>query len=110
FSNPTSASPSTAQREAYGLTDFMLGARDTYSLNNFVIIDLKQRMHFAYLQDDFKVTPKLTLNLGIRCEFATPQWVADNRLANFDPATKTLIQAKNGSPYDRALVNPRWKD
>lgn len=110
FSAPSNASPTTAQRLAYGLSDFMFGARDSYSLNNFVIIDLKQRMHFGYLQDDFKVLPSLTLNLGIRYEFATPQWVADNRLANFDPATRSLIQAKSGSIYDRALVNPRKND
>ncbi len=110
FSNPGVASPTTAQRLAYSLADFLVGARDSYSLNNFVIIDLKQKMHFAYLQDDFKVSPKLTLNLGIRYEFATPQWVADNRLANFDPTTKTLIQAKSGSLYDRSLVNPRLND
>ncbi len=110
FSNPGVASPSTAQREAYALTDFMFGARDSYSLNNFVIVDLRQQMHFGYIQDDFKVNSKLTLNLGMRYEFGTPQWVADNRLANFDPATKTLLQAKAGSIYDRALVNPRKND
>ena len=110
FSNPGVASPTTAQKLAYSLSDFLVGARDTYSLNNFVIIDLKQQMHFAYLQDDFKVNQKLTLNLGMRYEFATPQYVADNRLANFDPATKSLIQAKNGSLYDRGLVNPRLND
>ncbi len=110
FSTPTGGGTATAQKLAYSLTDFMFGARDSYNLNNYVIIDLRQQMHFAYLQDDFKVSQKLTLNLGIRYEFATPQWVADNRLANFDPATKTLIQAKNGSLYDRALVNPRLND
>jgi hypothetical protein len=51
-------------------------------------------MHFAYLQDDFKVSSKLTLNLGVRYEFATPQWEDQNRLGNFDPATATLIQRK----------------
>ena len=53
-----------------------------------------------------KVGRKLTLNLGLRYEFATPQWEKDNFLTNFDPATNTLIQAKDGSIYDRALVNP----
>ncbi|MFN0111900.1 MAG: TonB-dependent receptor, partial [Blastocatellia bacterium] len=47
-----------------------------------------------------------TLNLGVRYEFATPQWEKDNLLGNFDPTTATLIQARSGSVYDRALVNP----
>ena len=63
-------------------------------------------MHFGYIQDDIKATERLTLNLGLRYEFATPQWEEDNFLTNFDPATNTLIQAKDGSIYDRALVNP----
>jgi hypothetical protein len=95
--------------EAYGLADFMTGARSAYELNNYVIVDYRQRMHFAYVQDDFKVNPKLTLNMGLRYEFATPQWEANNHLANFDPATNSLIPAKSGSLYDRALVQPRHK-
>ncbi|MGE0884142.1 MAG: TonB-dependent receptor [Blastocatellales bacterium] len=102
FSRPSGVS----SNNLYNLADFLFGARSQYDLNNAVIITLHQRMHFAYVQDDFKVTPKLTLNLGVRYEFATPQWEDQNRLANFDPATQTLIQAKDGSIYDRALVNP----
>ena len=45
------------------------------------------------MQDDFKVNPKLTLNLGLRYEYATPQWEADNHLTNFDPDTLTMVQA-----------------
>ena len=44
--------------------------------------------------------------LGVRYEFATPQYEKDNFLTNFDPTTNTLIAAKDGSVYDRALVNP----
>jgi hypothetical protein len=103
FSRPANIS---ASNNLYNFADFLFGARSGYDLNNALIIKLHQRMHFAYLQDDFKVSQKLTLNLGVRYEFATPQWEDQNRLANFDPATLTLIQAKDGSIYDRALVNP----
>jgi hypothetical protein len=95
--------------QAYGLVDFMTGARSSYELNNYVIVDYRQRMHFAYVQDDFKMSRKLTLNVGLRYEFATPQWETNNHLANFDPGTNSLITAKSGSLYDRALVQPRHK-
>ena len=67
-------------------------------------------MHFGYVQDDFKVSPKLTLNLGVRYEFATPQYDRDNHMANYDPATNSLVYAKDGSLADRALVNPSYKN
>src|ERR1019366_9558811 len=47
----------------------------------------------------------VTVNAGVRYELATPQYEANNKLANFDPASKTLIQAKDDSIYNRALVN-----
>jgi hypothetical protein len=103
FSRPSGAAANAA---VYNLADFMFGARSAYSLVNPFVFDLRQRMHFGYLQDDWKVAPNLTLNLGVRYELGTPQWEAGNNLTNFDPATNTLIQARDGSIADRALVNP----
>ena len=92
-------------QQAHNLSDFMFGNRSSYSLTNFFIASVRQRMNFMYFQDDIKVTPSLTVNAGIRYELATPQYEANNKLANFDPTSKTLIQASNGSIYNRALVN-----
>jgi len=106
FSSPgTTSGLSAAQQQAYSLADFMFGARSHYEINNYAVAHLRQRMYFGYLQDDFKATSKLTLNLGIRYEFATPQWERDNRLANFNPATNSLIFPSGGDLYGRALVH-----
>jgi hypothetical protein len=70
------------------------------------VANYRQTMKFAYFQDDWKVNRKLTLNLGLRYEYATPQWERDLKLSNFDPATNKLIAAKAGSIADRAQVNP----
>ena len=103
FSRPANAAADPA---TYNLADFLLGARNGYSLVNGFIANLRQRMHFAYLQDDVKVNQRLTLNLGLRYEFATPQWEKDNFLTSFDPSTNSLVPARDGSIADRALVNP----
>jgi hypothetical protein len=106
YSGRFSQVPGTPANNVQFLADFMFGARSHYELATPAIIDLRQRMHFFYLQDDYKLSSKLTLNMGVRYEFATPQWEKDNRLSNFDPTTNSFLYAKSGSIYDRALVHP----
>jgi hypothetical protein len=99
--------PSALQTQAWGLTDFLVGAPSHYELNNIAVVDYDQYMHFLYVQDDWKLTPTLTANLGLRYEFASPQWVSDYRLANFNPVTNSLAQAHSGDLYDRSLQEPQ---
>ncbi|HKE29429.1 MAG TPA: TonB-dependent receptor [Bryobacteraceae bacterium] len=107
YSNPTAVnSLSSTLKEVYSLADFIFGSPSHYELDNNPVAHYRQRMYFGYVQDDFKVTPKLTLNLGLRYEFATPQYERDNLLANFDPVNDSMIYASNGSLYNRALVHP----
>src|SRR5262249_52156071 len=106
FTRPSGA----ASNNLYNLADFMFGLRSQYELANLLVVNLRQRLHFAYLQDDFKVSPKLTLNLGVRYEFATPFYEDKNRLSNYDPKTNSIILAKGGSLYDRALVDPDYNN
>ncbi len=92
------------------LADFFFGLRSQYELANLTIAQMRQRFHFAYIQDDFKVNQKLTLNLGLRYEFGTPYYEKNNRLSNYDPTTNSILLAKDGSLYDRALVDPDYNN
>jgi hypothetical protein len=48
----------------------------------------------AYLQDNFKVNARLTLNLGVRYEYNRPYSEADNSLVGFNPNTKGIVMAR----------------
>ena len=85
FTNPSALNSLTAvQKQVYSVADFIFGADNHYELDNNPVAHCRQRMYFGYVQDDLKVNDKLTLNLGLRYEFATPQYERDNKLANFD--------------------------
>ena len=99
-------SSTAANNNLYNLADFMFGARSTYALSNLLVAELEQDMHFMYLQDDWRVNDRLTINAGLRYEYATPWIEANNVLSNFDPATKTMVIAKDGSLKDRSTLNP----
>ena len=110
YSGQFSRAATSSANTIFNLSDFFFGARAQYEFANLLVVEMQRRLHYAYAQDDFKVNSKLTLNLGVRYEFATPYTEAKNRLSNFDPATKTIIQAKNGSLYDRSLVDPDYNN
>jgi hypothetical protein len=101
FTRPSGA----ASNNVFNLADFMLGLRAQYALSNPLVAQMRRDMHFTYLQDDLRVNDRLTLNLGARYEYATPMWETSNSLSNYDPSSRTMVLAKDGSLSSRSLVN-----
>lgn len=52
----------------------------------------------AYVQDDWKITKRLTLNLGLRYDFIGPLYDTQDRVGNFDPSRLDTIARENAGP------------
>ncbi len=60
-----------------------------------------------YGQDDWRITNRLTLNLGLRYDLFTWPTEINNRMANFDLATGHIVLAGQGGVSDSTLQNPK---
>jgi hypothetical protein len=103
--------------------DFLFGTTTSYQLANYFVVHLRQSMHSAYAQDDWKLNSKLTLNLGVRWEYGSPYSEQHDYISNFDPASQTVLTitpgavagngitpVNPGGVYGKTLVNPDYDD
>lgn len=66
--------------------NFLLGQADFYTQPNKDTVPHLNYVNFeAYVQDDWKVTRRLTLNLGVRYSYFPSPTDSNNTLVNFDP-------------------------
>jgi hypothetical protein len=103
-----------------GVAEALLGVLDGGSTGASYAPAITKRYLGWYVQDDYKLNPAITLNLGLRYEIQTGQTFRHNAAASFDatatnPIGSTIGQTLPGalifaSSSDRALYNTNYKN
>jgi Carboxypeptidase regulatory-like domain/TonB dependent receptor len=86
FNDRETSLPGFTSSTGHAFASFILGAAQSGSKSIYTTAPGYRAGLFAFFaQDDFKATPKLTLNLGLRWEIPLPQREVLNRESGFDP-------------------------
>ena len=89
--------------------DLLLGMSSSRQFSTIQLGNLRERNYMFYLQDDWRIAPRLTLNLGLRYELASPKFDAHDRMSALDPSAFPDVQVLRAGQHgrswsDRALV------
>jgi hypothetical protein len=76
-----------------GLADLLLGLPQTSYIDSPVYLGDRQHVPSLFIQDDWKVSHNLTINLGLRYEYYSPVFDVHNQQSNFDFGTGLLVVA-----------------
>src|SRR5262249_21978461 len=76
----------TSQQTGSAFASFLLGQASGYRLDTPRYIAGQYRTHQMYVQDDWRVSRKLTLNLGLGYEINLAPIYGNDILSNFDPS------------------------
>jgi len=86
--------------------DFLLGLPAAYTQTSLTVAYNRNQIYNFFVQDDYRVLPNLTLNLGLRYEYGTPIYEKYDRLSNYDIATGTLLMATSPGVINNSLMHP----
>ncbi len=88
-----------------GLATFLLG--DVTNLGRYVSTSVNaketQKVAFSYIQDNWRLTPNLTLNLGVRWEVYLPETVNGPGQGGFADLNTGAIRVAGYGPYNTAM-------
>jgi Carboxypeptidase regulatory-like domain len=93
------AGSASAALSGIGYADFLLGQTQSWSAQVTPEYGARWKSPQLFIQDDFKLRPNLTVNLGLRYEIETGWSEVKGNMAVFDPAVPNPATGTNGAMW-----------
>jgi hypothetical protein len=112
FNGVYTQNPQNRTTTGNALADFLLGYTSSSSVSTKSDSESRQHIWQGYVQDDWKVTPTLTINAGLRYELPLPFYETANHYADVileqGPLYGQLLNASDAGQhgYRRSFVDP----
>ncbi len=110
FSGQFTQNPASAAGTGSGPADALLGLDSAASLALAPETGTRRWEHGLYLQDDYRITKKLTVNYGVRYEIATPFTEVHNRMSDINLATGIVYPVGTPQLPGNSLNVTHWSD
>jgi Carboxypeptidase regulatory-like domain/TonB dependent receptor len=109
FSGVYTNNPGSPNGTGYGLADFLLGHPISSQIDITRYFDLRRYEYGLYVQDNFRVSSKLTLNFGLRDDLLSAWTERHNLLAGFVPTGGGNLVTVGNAPFKgNSVMDPRW--
>ncbi len=99
----------SAPTQQVGYADFLLGDAQAWSTSNQIEHGMRARNPSFFAQDDIKLRPNVTINLGVRVEVHGGMSEVQNRMGGFDPSLTNPVTNTPGSIWFAGLNGERTK-
>ncbi|HVO62571.1 MAG TPA: TonB-dependent receptor [Terriglobales bacterium] len=100
----TAVDPLNQLNSGNGIADMLLGLPVTSVISTVIFFHNRQHTYGGFVQDSYKVLPNLTLDLGLRYDYASPVFDANHRQSNFDYTKGVIVPARTAG-YPENLAN-----
>ena len=124
FTGVFTQNPQRRPGSGSSIADLLLGVPNTITVGTPSDANERTRNYYFYVQNDWNVTARLTLNAGLRYEITSPYWDDNGRLANLvvdagdplygqyvvagDPRVPRAIQSRDNNNF-APRVGFAWK-
>ncbi len=116
FTGVYTQNPQGRANTGAAFADFLLGETASATVGTRVTSNSRQHIYQGYVQDDWKITSRLTINAGLRYELPLPFYETSGHYSDLildsSALYGTLLQADNAGQYGyrNSFANPNYHD